>query len=916
MAGQRVFLGWSRPALQQAADLLVQRSRSARVCDLSHLIAVVPGRRAGRRLLELLTEAAGGNLVPPRILTQGRLPEELYPPQRPFASDLVQKLVWSQALRTVPEATLSHIARQPPAEDDFQAWLRLGDLMRRQHLELAADRLEFADVAREGVLLDGFDEAARWDAMSQVQQRYWKLLDELQFWDQQTARLVAIRQRECRTELDIVTIGTVDLNRTLRAMLDQVADRVTAYIDAPESWADRFDAYGCLISEYWSDLKIDLAPEQLVMADDASAQVDAIVETLTGLNGQYSMEEITIGVPDSRLVPLVQRSLLAEGVPTHWPVDRPVPSTAPYRLLEAAVNFLEDHRTESFSELIRHPDMSQWLNRQNLSPDWLSHWDQFVCSYLTPRVEWFPDTADDRTVNVARHLYRTVQSLLVPLASSKVKLSASAEPVREFLLSIYGDRSIDPRDPDESRLRDVLLMLQEAFDSHVTLPSVLDLEMSVVDVVRLTMSMMGGELYRTQHEAAIQLSGWLDLPLDDSPVTIVTTFNEGYVPESVNHDLFLPNRLRAHLGLEDNTRRYARDLYNVVCMIHSRKVLRLIVSRRDAMNEPLTPSRLAFATEDENIPERVLRFYAHRGRQGSRGRSHGTVSQFKIPRPSQRESVPKIFRVTELRDYLASPYRYYLRHVLRLNVSSDAVTELDGAAFGVLVHDVLNSFGISDCRDTTSAVEIGAYLQQKLKESIEENYGPSPLAAVLIQMEQARRRLMAFADWQSEWRREGWVIYSVERDVEIEAPGTIANGKQVTLRGRIDRVDYHPDTGRWALFDYKTGDAGNAPDKTHRSQGEWCDLQLPLYRHLAADFGAVGDVRLGYIVLPRDTNYVQALFGDWSAEELAEADEVARDVIGNILEERFWKVLPEPSGSLTEYDAICQEGVFGREAVL
>lgn len=916
MAGQRVFLGWSRPALQQAAELLVQRSRSNRVCDLSHLVVVVPGRRSGRRLLELLTEAADGNLVPPRILTQGRLPEELYTPQRPFASDLVQKLVWSQSLQTVPNSCLSSIVRQPPAAEDFQAWLRLGDLMRRQHLELAADQLDFADVAREGVLLDGFDESERWLAMSKVQQQYWKLLDELQFWDQQTARLVAIRQRECRTDLDIVTIGTVDLNRTLRAMLDQVADRVTAYIDASEDWADRFDAYGCLISERWSDLKIDLASEQLVMADDAAAQVDAIVETLTNLDGQYSMEDITIGVPDSRLVPLVQRSLLAEGVPTHWPVDRPIPSTSPYRLLEAAVNFLEDHRTDSFSELIRHPDFSQWLNHQKISPDWLSQWDQFVCSYLTPRVEWFPDTSDDRSVNISRQLYRTVQAVLVPLASAKVKLSAAADPVREFLIAIYGNRLIDPRDPDDARLRDVLSQVQEAFDSHASLPSVLDLEMSVVDVVRLTMSMMNGELYRPQTESAIQLSGWLDLPLDDAPVTIVTTFNEGYVPESVNHDLFLPNRLRTHLGLEDNVRRYARDLYNVVCMSHSRRVLRLIVARRDAMNEPLTPSRLVFATEDENIPERVLRFYAHRGRKGIRGEPYGAISQFKIPRPTPRENAPTAFRVTELRDYLASPYRYYLRHVLRLGVASDAVSELDGAAFGVLVHDVLNSFGTSEFRDTTSAVEIASFLQQKLKESIDQNYGPTPLAAVLIQMEQAKRRLMAFADWQSEWRREGWVIYSVERDVEIEAPATIANGKQVTLRGRIDRVDYHPDTGRWALFDYKTGDAGNAPDKTHRHQGEWCDLQLPLYRHLAADFGAVGDVQLGYIVLPRDTNSVQALFGEWSSEELAEADEVARDVITDILEERFWKVLPEPSGSLSEFDAICQEGVFGREAVL
>ena len=44
---------------------------------------------------------------------------------------------------------------------------------------------------------------------------------------------------------------------------------------------------------------------------------------------------------------------------------------------------------------------------------------------------------------------------------------------------------------------------------------------------------------------AIQLLGWLELPLDDAPALIVTSFHEGVIPESVNSDLFLPNALRS-----------------------------------------------------------------------------------------------------------------------------------------------------------------------------------------------------------------------------------------------------------------------------------------------------------------------------------------------------------------------------------
>ncbi|SFI54854.1 PD-(D/E)XK nuclease family protein [Planctomicrobium piriforme] len=915
MSIQRVFLGWSQPALRTAAELIFARSSNPGFCDLSHVAAVFPGREAGRRFLVLLTDLADGRLVPPRILTQGQLPELLYPPQRPFASDLVQRMVWAQALKSVPEGDLRRIVSRPPATDDWQAWLRLGDLLRRQHAELAADRLDFADVAREGAFLDGFDETDRWTSLSRVQQQYWSLLDKLLLWDQQTARLVAIKNKECRTDLEIVTVGAIDLNRTTREMLDQVSDRVTALIEAPEDWADRYDAHGCLIAERWADLPVDIAPNQLLMVEDAGAQVEAVLETLSNLNGRYAVDEIAIGVPDPRLVPVLQRTLQAQQIPTHWPVDRLLSATAPFRLLEAIAEYIGDRRTEHFAALIRHPDVAAWLNRQSLPFDWLTRWDDFVCSHLPPRVGWFPEIEDDTTVALARRLVAAVHGLLAPFATVSLPLSRSSTPVRQVLLQVYGDRTLEVANPDDARLRESLKTVLAAFDAHQSLPPSLDLELSAVECLQLTLSSTGGELYRAADGPAIALSGWLEMPLDDAPVAIVTTFNENFVPSSVNHDLFLPNRLRSHLGIEDNARRYARDLHNLTCLLHSRQEVRLIVARRDALNEPLAPSRLLFATRPEQIPERVLQFYNRKDVKPRSGPVLGK-SQFTIPRPRPLGEVRATFRVTEFRDYLASPYRYYLRHVLGLEVASDDLAELDGAAFGNLLHDVLKQFGQSELKDATSEAEIAAFLDEELSRSISINYGPDPLAAVLIQAEQARRRLAAFAGWQSRWRQQGWKIHTVERGNRAPIPFSLGKGQTVSLRGRIDRIDFNQSTGQWALFDYKTGDAGASPEKTHRYKDEWHDLQLPLYRHLAEQFGVTGDVRLGYIVLPRDVNCVEEKFADWSEEELETADDVAREVVRNILEERFWVELSEPSQSMTEFDCICQAGVFGQEAVV
>ena len=48
--------------------------------------------------------------------------------------------------------------------------------------------------------IEGFQEAPRWQALAEIQKQYLGTLDRLGLWDLQTARLVAIRNHECRTD--------------------------------------------------------------------------------------------------------------------------------------------------------------------------------------------------------------------------------------------------------------------------------------------------------------------------------------------------------------------------------------------------------------------------------------------------------------------------------------------------------------------------------------------------------------------------------------------------------------------------------------------------------------------------------------------------------------------------------------------
>ena len=72
------------------------------------------------------------------------------------------------------------------------------------------------------------------------------------------------------------------------------------------------------------------------------------------------------------------------------------------------------------------------------------------------------------------------------------------------------------------------------------------------------------------------------------------------------------------------------------------------------------------------------------------------------------------------------------------------------------------------------------------------------------------------------------------------------------------------------IIDYKSSDTASTPEKAHQSGGEWIDLQLPLYRHLAASMGINGSPQLAYVVLPKDTGKIDILVAKWTEEELEE----------------------------------------------
>ena len=439
------------------------------------------------------------------------------------------------------------------------------------------------------------------------------------------------------------------------------------------------------------------------------------------------------------------------------------------------------------------------------------------------------------------------------------------------------------------------------------------------EALRFVLRQIAGEtIPPLPDHGAIEMLGWLELPLDDAPALVVTGLNEGNVPGSLNSDLFLPNQLRCALDIEDNDRRYARDAYAMSLLAASREKFCLIAGRRSAEGDPLLPSRLLFACDDPTMARRVMTFFSAEPNSAAGNITIGKLhagqerSRLEVPRPQRLSAPITSMRVTEFKDYLGCPYRYYLRHVLGLEGLDDTAEELDGAMFGSLAHEVLHALGKDPQTAAGKADDIAKYLDVELDKAVLAHFGKAPLPSILVQVEQLRRRLAALAGWQADWAAQGWRIEHVEVSPPKETAKLMVDGQPMFLRGRIDRIDVQESTGKRMIFDYKTSDTAKSPEKAHRKKsGEWIDLQLPLYRHLVAHLGIAGPVELAYINLPKDISRVGHLAAGWTPEDFDDADRTAADVIRRVRAEEFWPPAIPPPAFSEEFAAICQDDRFG-----
>lgn len=901
-------LPWTEPLPSSAARWLAAGWEGHSVLDLAHWLVVVPTRQSGRRLREALAALAaerGQAVFPPRVL----LPEGLAglgAPSTGVATRAEQQLAWIDVLQALDLTAFREVFPVDPPARTF-SWARgLASQLMRLQTTLVESGLRLADV-RERAMANGggFPETARWLQLAELERRVDHLLASQGRQSMEGALLQsAAAPRVPAGITHLVLMGTPDPStvclQAVAAVVPTLDVQVVVYGPADRDEVERsFDAWGRPRSGAWAQRELDWGTfeEHVHLHADPASQARQVVAVASA----YGVPEgrLGVGVADTDVLAALEPALARSGLRAFNPAGRPRRAEGLHALLSALAELARAPAWSACTTLLRCPDVLDWLacaEGPDFAPDrLLAEADALSEAHLPPDLTAALGQAARQAGRFGR--LRPALTAVVELRRRLVtgRFPANAAAV---LQELFAGRRLETG----SALFEAAEVWTETLrEAGQALTAFAREQRPLADAWEFALSLYGERpRFDNKPPGAVELNGWIELLWEDAPHVVVAGLNDGRVPEAVVGDAFLPESLRGRIGLRTNADRFARDAYLLQALAASRTTggrLDVLVGKVSAQGDPLRPSRLLLRCPDADLPRRVA--WLFRDVDAPQASLPWTRAWRLAPRllpPPERTSV------TSLRTWLACPFRYYLRHVLRMQRAEPGKSELDARDFGTLLHAALQHLADADARDCTDGAALQDLLLARLDAAARLRYGEVLTLPLMIQFESARQRLRKLAELQARIRAEGWRIDRVEWPFELTLSG-------VVVRGTIDRVDRHvDDPSRVRLLDYKTSDTPSTAPEAHlravraddadrpawqRAQVDgkerlWTDLQLPLYRRaVAPEFGSM--VECGYINLPKAVGEVALeLWPGLTPDLQAAAERCAEGAAAAIAAGVFW----------------------------
>ncbi|MFA7316331.1 MAG: PD-(D/E)XK nuclease family protein [Sulfuricella sp.] len=302
-----------------------------------------------------------------------------------------------------------------------------------------------------------------------------------------------------------------------------------------------------------------------------------------------------------------------------------------------------------------------------------------------------------------------------------------------------------------------------------------------------------------------------------------------HLPGQGRESVFFNQSVRTQLGLPDRRLALESERQDLISLLACVPEVRVTwQARRNGEPNPLSPwferletfhllayrASLRGAEGDEAISPQV--------HPAEKQDGFAALAMTGRPVPSLPSAlVPGTISASGYNSLMACPYQYFARHALHLNELDEVTQALEKRDYGEYVHEILHRFHgrypvVAECPPEGLEQALHEISREVFSQAIEADFVSH---AWLLRWQAA---VPVYLAWQSQREREGWRWQAGE--VACARPITLAGEQQLTLRGRLDRVDRRG--SEQAVLDYKTQNFDSLKKKL-KTAGE--DVQLACY---------------------------------------------------------------------------------------
>ena len=778
--------------------------------SLSHVMVVVPTAQSGRNLrLALAQEAARrgwGALIPPKTAMASQLLETA---GEGVATEAEELSAMASVLMECDIAGFAALFPKPPA-------VRTVDWA----LDTARYLIGVSNILGEATVLmsevkSEFD-SDRWRDLSSIEKLFFAVLESKGLVSRGVSRRRSAESgcREKEIE-EIVLPSAVDIQKAFVSYLENSSQKISLLIHARKEDSGKFDEWGRPTDMFAAGIgqeMIESFPTEVVESDRIARYFRAIPEgdalpALVVCNGEMHPE----------LEGAFSNYFSEDELVLRNPSREKLHTSSLGRLLGAICRLGSDGDYETFSTLARTGDIARWASGV-LSVD-AQEIAKFVGALDMVQNAHLPRTIDE-VISAADAEAKSAWSADDRIAAAGLKRLAEAikpevgDPFA-FLRKIFASVVLDGKNPADRELFAAAKTVRD-LRSECSSPAVAERFR-----MKLFSRLLKSATYMLEPTAenVLATTGWLEVPWCLDEEMVIAGFNEGCVPENVVGHPFVPDSLRKAVGVATNAMREARDSFIFAQAARCRKngSVSVCMHQISADKNVMKPSRILFSgIGDKDLPSLARQLYvAAKGNDGSPAKELPDAWRLKLPLPPAGEVFRERISVTALDQYLRCPFNFYLKELFG-DRSDDRNQELDAMAFGTLCHAALESFALSEKKDSTDPDEIAAFLEAEVRWQLSA-FGDNLPAIVELQAEAAVERLRAFAVHQAERRRSGWRIVGSEQNLQCRIKGC-----PTILTGKVDRIDRHEVSGDLAIIDYKTWNRAK--------KGKFDSIQLPAYR--------------------------------------------------------------------------------------